>query len=220
MVAFETVRSAVEDAGFLMRGGFHPAGDDTVPGTPATLVLVGNAGPAMWDAFSAARRDEAAPLDSWTRRTLDPVAAAFGATAVYPFDGPPHHPFQQWAKRSEAVHPAPIGALIHPDYGLWHAYRGALLFNEPLDLPTREVADSPCSVCKARFCMRTCPVQAFIPGRYDVASCTGHLGGPAGLDCLEKGCKARRSCPIGLDYLYGPDQMRFHMERFLEAYGP
>ena len=25
-------------------------------------------------------------------------------------------------------HASPLGLLIHPDYGLWHGYRGALLF--------------------------------------------------------------------------------------------
>ena len=37
--------------------------------------------------------------------------------------------------RAEAVAPSPLGILIHPDYGLWHAYRGALAFAERLALP-------------------------------------------------------------------------------------
>ena len=43
--------------GLIVRGGFHPTPADGVPGDPATLVLVGNVGPAMWQAFEAARAD-------------------------------------------------------------------------------------------------------------------------------------------------------------------
>ena len=42
-------------------------------------------------------------------------------SALFPFGGPPHFPFQQWARRAEPVHPSPIGLLIHPIYGLWHS---------------------------------------------------------------------------------------------------
>lgn len=219
MPTFETIRAALEGAGFLCRGGFHPEAEDGFPDGTATVMLAGNAGLDFWPAFKEGRKAERDPLDAWTRRTLDGIAEGFGARTVFPFDGPPFPPFQDWARRAEPVHPSPIGPLIHPDFGLWHAYRGALLFKEHLDLPAPEDWDTPCATCKARFCLMTCPVHAFRPGRYDLTSCTDHIGGPAGIDCMEKGCRARRACPIGLDYAYGPEQMRFHMERFLETYG-
>ena len=64
-----------------------------------------------------ARDGRADPLDRWSRRVVDALAAALGARALYPFDGPPHWPFQRWARRAEAVHVSPLGLLIHPDYG-------------------------------------------------------------------------------------------------------
>ena len=41
--------------GLILRGGFWPSGEDEVPGAPATLLLVGNAGPAMWSHFPPCR---------------------------------------------------------------------------------------------------------------------------------------------------------------------
>lgn len=74
---------------------------------------------------------------------VGPVAEALGATAVYPFQ-PPWQPFQRWAMRAEDVQSSPLGILIHPDYGLWHAYRAALLFDRPLEFPVRQTRASPC----------------------------------------------------------------------------
>ena len=48
---YHDIETAVAATGLTCRGGFHPRPDDGVPGTPATLVMVGTAGPAMWEAF-------------------------------------------------------------------------------------------------------------------------------------------------------------------------
>ncbi|GMQ77036.1 MAG: 4Fe-4S dicluster domain-containing protein [Gammaproteobacteria bacterium] len=102
-----------------------------------TLVLVGVVGGSCWDTFQAAAesRQSPHPLDRWSRRVVTELAAELGAEALFPFGGPPYLPFLRWAQRAEAVHPSPIGPLIHPDYGLWHAYRGALAFAQSIDLP-------------------------------------------------------------------------------------
>src|SRR5579883_2337285 len=112
----------------------------------ATIVLIGMAGREGWRAFagSAERRDGAPhPLDRWSRRVIDAIARASGGRALYPFDGPPYWPFQQWAMRAEPVHVSPLGMLIHPEYGLWHSYRGALAFREAFAIPAIEARASP-----------------------------------------------------------------------------
>ncbi len=38
--------------GLMPFGGFHPSPKDGVPGDPQTLLLVANAGPDMWNAYS------------------------------------------------------------------------------------------------------------------------------------------------------------------------
>lgn len=180
--------------------------------------MVGNAGPAMWQAFARERPAGADAMNRWTRQVVDRVAAALGARALYPFDGPPWHPFQRWAQRAEAVFPSPVGMLVHPRFGLWHAYRAALAFDAAVDgLPPREATGSPCASCAGRPCLTTCPVAAFDGEGYDVPACAAHLERAEGADCVDLGCRARRACPVGRDRTYLPEQARFHMEAFLDA---
>ena len=222
MQGFNDIADAVARYGLIQRGGFHAIDADGVPPLPdgapaATLIMLGNAGPRMWQCFAdSVELADGAPdaLDRWTRRVLGGVAGELGAIALFPFGGPPYLPFQRWAMRAEPVFPSPLGLLIHPEYGLWHAYRGALAFAERLQLPPRPATESPCDACAEKPCLTTCPVGAFSPGAYDVPACARHLDTPAGADCMGEGCRARRACPVGRDYRYAPDQAAFHMRPF------
>jgi hypothetical protein len=204
---------ALAASGLILRGGFHPERDeDGGSEGAATVLLVGNAGPAMWQAFAPHIDGDPHPLDRWTRRVVDPIADEFGAHAVYPF-GPGAPPFQRWALRAEPVRASPLGILIHPEYGLWHAYRAALLFQAKLALPARDEGPSPCDSCAERPCLSACPVGAFSASGYDVAACASHLAGPEAT-CTRLGCHARSACPIGVAWRYPDEQIRFHMAAF------
>ena len=153
------------------------------------------------------------------RTVLTRVADQVGARAVYPFDRP-YLPFQRWSMRAEPCHPSPIGMLIHPEFGLWHALRGALLFTREISIPEVARFPSPCDSCQDRPCLTACPATAFSPTTgYDVPRCVGHLGRPAGQDCIDIGCRARRACPVGGSYRYAAEHARFHMEAFLANAG-
>jgi hypothetical protein len=219
----DDLAAALEPLGMMLRGGFSPAPDDAVPEPARTLLLVGNAGPAMYGPFFSA--DESAEhtadaLDSWTCRMIQPIAARFGARALFPFGGPPWHPFQRWAKRAEGLRASPLGILIHPEFGLWHAYRAALLFDREMAVPASTIAAHPCDTCAAKPCLSTCPVGAITPDGYDVERCAGHVAGAAGAECRSGGCLARRACPIGRDSLYPIPAMEFHMAAFLKGHAP
>ena len=98
------------------------------PGKPE-LALVGNIGSSYWQEFSRSPEfgDGAAdPLDRWSRRVASAVAEELALAPLYPFEGPPYYPFQQWARRAEALEQSPVGVMMHPEYGLWHSYRFAL----------------------------------------------------------------------------------------------
>lgn len=214
----ESLQAALQPLGLIVFGAFHPVADDGVPGDPGSLVLVGNAGPAMWHAFSRDRPTGGDTLDSWVGTRLNAVAETIGATALFPFGGPPFLPFQRWAQRSGSARPSPLGILIHPDYGLWHAYRGALAFSGRLDLPPADGRPSPCENCADKPCLSACPVGAFSATEgYDVVACVAHLATPAGVDCNDLGCRARRACPVGRDHVYAPSQAAFHMAGFRRA---
>ncbi len=218
---YATIAARLTGLGLIARGGFHPEAADGVPGDPAVLVMIGNAGPGMWPVFAREREAGSDPMNRWSRRHIDAVAAELGARALYPFDGPPWYPFQRWAQRAEPVFPSPIGMLIHPEHGLWHAYRGALAFDHAVDgLPERPAVPSPCESCADKPCLTTCPVGAFDGKAYDVPACAAHLRRPEGADCLDLGCRARRACPVGRAATYLPEQAAFHMAAFLGAREP
>jgi len=219
-----------ESRGLRLRGGFAVGAEDGVPpltdGRPAiALVLLGAIGGSLWPAFlcSPELSDGAPdPLDRWSRRVIGRLAAAVGAVALFPFGGPPYLPFQRWARRAEPVAPSPLGLLIHPRYGLWHSYRGALAFAEALALPPREEGESPCQTCAGKPCLAACPVGAFTPGPdegagYDVQGCVAHLRLAAGEPCMQSACLARRACPVAPELAYEAAQARFHMAAFLAA---
>lgn len=213
------------EAGLHARGGFAPAMGETLPGpsggAAGCIVLVGAVGDSHWQAFSAspeAGDGRPDPLDRWSRRIVDALAATLGARALYPFGGPPHWPFQQWARRAEPLHHSPLGLLIHPRYGLWHSYRAALAFARLLPgLPGRLPEPSPCDTCADRPCLRACPVDAFSAAGYDTRACGGWLDRPEGGTCLAAACLARAACPAGVGYRYGPAAAGFHMAAFKGA---
>ncbi len=234
----KTIISALGHVGLDYRGGFHPGNEDgvpdctfgpsdgntAIPDRPGTLILAGNIGGSMWSAFQAGRRREPHALDKWTKRVMTDVIRKLepslgDVVACYPSDGPPYLPFQRWAMRGDQVYPSPIGPLIHPVHGLWHAYRGALMFRRKINLPPPEAKSNPCNDCSDKPCLSGCPVQAIGQGFYDVKGCAAHLMKPSGEPCLEFGCLARSACPVGPGRPYPEAQTRFHMGIFRDTYG-
>ncbi len=212
---YQTISDRVEATGMAVRGGVHPSDADNVPVAGLTAIVVGNTGGSFWDRFRAREHHMADPLDDWTRRQLNAAAADLKATIVFPFGGPPYHPIMQWAQNAEAVYPSLYGPLIHPKLGLWHAYRGLLVFAERLDLPARTPHANPCTTCDGNPCLSACPVGAVTQSAFARDTCAEYLAGDEGRDCMQNGCAARRACPIGAGHRYPSDQIQFHMQAFL-----
>ncbi len=183
--------------------------------TPAALILIANAGPIFWDRFQAERQDEADPMDAWTRRILTPIAAAFNMDPLFPFDGPPFLPFHSWGYAAGAFHPSPNIPAIHPVFGSWFGLRGAFLSPHPHPHSYGAPAENPCDSCTTGSCFETCLGSALTHEGYDIKSCLAHIAGDDKGLCLSYGCRARRACPIGQDYIYSPEQAEFHMRGFL-----
>ena len=207
--------------GLKLRGAFHDEGssDGGLAGA-RTILVIGNAGSAFWQAFSRHRREEDNPMDRWVRRIVDPLAAECGGRARYPSDGPPYLPMQKLALRAEPgqAMPSPIGLLMHRRYGLWHAYRAVIECPGHWPLPDPPAGDAEmfgCDVCADRPCLHACPVRAFGADGYDVTACRGHVASKKGRPCLTGGCLCRHACPVGQDYAYPPGQAHFHMQSFL-----
>lgn len=227
------LEAALAGHGLCLRGWVFPDADAApklaAGGAASAIALVGHGGGGFWPTFEAWRDEHpgiADPLDSWSKALIAPLAADAGGEAVFPSDRP-WHPFQQWAMAAEGLKPSPLGMLIHPDYGLWHGYRGAVLFSRQaiarLGLTPQAVADRrpapathPCEACADKPCLSPCPVGAFAATGFDVAACRAHLRtDPGRQGCMISGCMARDACPVGRTYRYSDAQVQFHMTAYL-----
>jgi len=210
---FNRVADLASQHGISLLGGLHPDREKTV-------LMLGYGGPEMWQVFAKSVEysdgsDD--PMDRWSERVITNIANELGATAYFPFGGPPYHPFIQWAKQAEPLWSSPIGMSIHAERGLWSSWRGALGFDQRIELPKTPDNEQPCISCSDQSCLSACPVDAFEGGNYDTAACAAYLQTDAGQDCLGNGCLARRACPVGQRFAHIPDQATFHMGRFLKA---
>lgn len=236
-------RSSLEQAlaphGLRVRGGLIPQGSDGLPLLPegrgaAVIWMVGQVGSECWKAFSSSTffdDEQPDPMDRWSKSIGNALAKRWGGLALYPSDGPPYFPFQQWAKRAAPLRVSPLMLQIHPEYGLWHAYRFALLLPalHAADLQavshSTKLADADadadtdvCLACDGQPCLSACPVDAFAGATLDVAACAAYLHGLEGPACVQAGCQARRACPVGAAFSYVPEHAEFHMAAFVEKH--
>ena len=222
MLAVEEIATALSANGLILRGGFNFASGETSPtghsGAPIrSVLLVGQAGAEPWPHFLRWRENQpqamANPLDTWSRQVIGEVAEKFGARAVSPSDRP-YLPFQQWAMRAEGLKPSPLGILMHPHYGLWHAYRGALLFEDEIALPEPREVIHLCDTCVEKPCLKSCPLDAYSTDGFAYESCLAHVRGQHGEPCCSGGCLDRNACPYGTTYRYPAEVQAFHMASF------
>lgn len=220
----DRIASALLANGLILRGGFNFTLGDAPPpgqsGAPAkSVLLVGQAGAAPWPHFLRWQEKQsriiANPLDTWSRDVIGAVAETFGARAVSPSDKP-YLPFQQWAMLAEGLKRSPLGILMHPRYGLWHAYRGALLFEQQLPIEAAEAPIHLCDSCVEKPCLKSCPVDAYSAQGFAYQSCLAHVRGANGGPCRTGGCLDRNACPYGTAYRYPVEVQAFHMAAFAD----
>ncbi len=185
-------------------GGFHDDG--------TTTVLLGPLEPGFWAYVSDRPEFQSGvsdPLDAWSRWTITALGYVTGSTPIFPFGGPPYHPFITWALRSGEAWQSPVDLLVHKDAGLLVSYRGALVFDHLIELPAP--ARNPCVSCEGQPCRSACPVGALGPESYDVPTCKAHIDTDP---ICQTGCRVRLACPISQSYPRDHEQTAFHMKAF------
>ena len=235
-ISIENLKQFAGEFGLVSRGGFKVKNGDGVPDIEDKkakyLLLFGNAGSSIWENFSLSSEYQASkyqdekedPLDRWSERIGKQMAREFSGLALFPF-GKPLHPFLQWAKRSESLNSSKLGMIIHPQYGLWHAYRFAIAFPvdiagsvdivEPAHVHAHALIENDiCARCEDQPCLKTCPVDAFSEGNYAVKDCYKFLAKKGQESCMKGGCQARLACPEGVNFRYKADHGKFHMDAF------
>ncbi|TXH98849.1 MAG: ferredoxin [Pseudorhodobacter sp.] len=193
-------------------GGFHAEDDPSLPPGTRSLLMIGPKEPGFWPHLQAQPEWDGAPdpIDRWSRRVIGQLACDIGAKALFPFGGPPYHPFYQWALRTGRVWDSPVRLLIHASQGLMVSFRGALAIKEVVGLPPP--AAKPCDACP-KACLAACPAGALGEGGYDVPACHAYLSG-GDRDCMKSGCLVRRACPVSATYARMPEQSAYHMGQF------
>ncbi|MGL4236098.1 ferredoxin [Tabrizicola sp.] len=195
-------------------GGLAVAeGEGGFPKGTRTLLLLGPREPGFWAHLTSQPEwdGQPDPVDRWSRRVIGRLACDLGAKALFPFGGPPYHPFYQWALRTGRVWESPVRLLVHARQGLMVSFRGALALKEVLDLPP--AAPRPCDTCPAP-CLTACPAEALTAAGYDVPRCHAFLDRPEGQDCMAGGCLVRRACPVSQSYARLLEQSAYHMGQF------
>ena len=194
-------------------GGFAAGPEDCLPSGTRTLLLLGPREPGFWPHLKAQPEwsgDD--PVDRWSRRVIGTMACDLGAKALFPFGGPPWHPFYKWALKSGRCWDSPVRLLVHDEAGLFVSFRGALALKEAVSMPPAPAR--PCDTCIAKPCLTACPPRALTIDGYDLQNCHTYLDTVAGQDCMTTGCAVRSTCPLSLAYARMPEQSAYHMGQF------
>ena len=192
-------------------GGFTCEDEPGLPAGTRSVLLLGPLEPGYWAHVKAQPEwGKPDPIDRWSRRVIGRTACDLGAKALFPFGGPPYHPFYQWALRTGRIWDSPVRLLVQAEQGLLVSFRGALALKERVEVPR---AVSPCEDC-ARPCLTACPAAALGAAGYDVPACHAYLSGPSGGDCMNFGCAVRRACPVSQGYARLAEHSAYHMGTF------
>lgn len=192
-------------------GGFACEDEDGLPAGTRTVLMLGPAEPGYWAHVQAQPEwGGLDPVDKWSRRVIGGMACDLGAKALFPFGGPPYHPFYQWALRTGRVWDSPVRLLVQAEQGLMVSFRGVLALKQRIEVPP--VAERPCDSC-AKPCLSACPAGALGASGYDVPACHAYLDS-AGADCMNFGCAVRRACPLSAAYARLPEHSAYHMGQF------
>jgi len=176
-----------------------------------SLVLLGQAGTALWDHIQQLQGNPQDPFDVVSLR----LAASFVTDhlgdphwqVVYP--GPALLPLGRLAELVGWGRASPLGLTINDEYGLWLAHRVAFLVDAPLPATEAVGFPHPCDSCIGKPCVDACPASAVdaVSG-FDIAPCSEHRIRDDSVCAYQ--CLARLACPVGAEYRYGPEQMAHH----------
>lgn len=103
---YAAVLSAAQSRHLTISGAFHPSDDDGTPQGTQTLVLLSPLEPGFWNHFKGtpeAQDSQRDPMDRWSTRIITGLAAECSGTALFPFGGPPWHPFIAWATKCDSI---------------------------------------------------------------------------------------------------------------------
>ena len=179
-----------------------------------TTVLIANAGTTLWHSMKQAGMSSGAdPVDRYSVHLARQYAERFlntEAEILYPSDYPIS--LREIGAKTGWSYTTPMGITIHPKFGTWYAYRALFMVKTQLPASSPLLADHPCESCTDKPCITVCPSGAVGEnGSFGLETCAKYRiedHSPCAYQCL-----SRISCPVGTEYHYVPEQMKYHYNR-------
>jgi len=177
------------------------------------LLLFGNGGGAFWQALRLAGMEGEHPVDCFSvdcvTRYMAEALPGSRYQVLYP--GAAVIPLQTLGRLAGWHHPSPMMVGINERWGVWFAYRVALLADTELTPTVPWTAPSPCDGCGDRPCVGACPAGALNTGSLHLDRCLIYRRREDSL-CRDT-CMARVACPVGAAHRYSDEQIRYHYGR-------
>lgn len=175
------------------------------------LVVVGHAGQRMWQVLAPERGNSMDPVDDFSKRHSSYFAENYLNDAswqlLYPADL--FFPLNELGELVGWGKPSPLGLGIHPQYGLWWAYRTVFLTKTELPLTQPAGHAHPCDSCLGKPCITICSATALdTTSGFNVYACADYRiesDSKCGQQCL-----ARLACPVGAEHRYKREQINYH----------
>lgn len=224
---FDNPYCAIDHA-ILSQGGLNMQAVFSVTGLPAglqqklaeadpaasphrQLLLIGNGGELFWQRSREFVARTEHPLDEFAldtvQRFLAEVAPGVRYRVLYP--GPSLIPLQTLGALAGWHHPSPMMVGINDYWGMWYAYRVALVADTDFTPSARVDSVSPCLTCADKPCLAACPADALgLEDGLRLERCLDHRVAPAS-NCAGT-CLARVACPVGSQHRYPDEQIDYH----------
>lgn len=175
------------------------------------LLLTGHGGRLFWQKLQEVGMKTADPVDTFsTQLTTQFINDYLGNPRhlqLYPF-GDYLVPLTQLGEWVGWSHPSPLGQGISEQFGVWFAYRTAVLVNGNFPTTPRIQTESPCQSCAAKPCITTCPAGAVQVEEFQIPPCVNFRLSDHS-PCADR-CLARMACPVAPEHRYTLPQIQYH----------
>lgn len=212
---FKTVAASTADAAIKspIKTGLLQAGAKSV-------VVIANYGGEMWKALQAdieinhgQYADITDPVDLFSSTAIEAAAEELRRKGIAVYTAYPwrqeaggYLPFQAWGVSAGMGSMSIVGVVVHPEYGSWNSFRGALILDAEIEPDASLDGFDPCADCKAP-CIAACPAGAISKSGCNVQKCLGARLFDSRCECL---CSAREACVFGIEHKFHRDEITYH----------
>ena len=174
------------------------------------LVLIGHLGRTLWQNINTNGVGTEHPIDEYTVESIEQYFSNFYADNHYEiiYPGEAVIGLQQLGVEAGWHNTSPFKVGINDKWGSWFAYRAVVLADTNFEVTERSKLKSPCPDCASKICMSSCPAGALDSGELNFNACIEYR--KQNMSACKQTCLARISCPVGDEYKYSDEQVKYH----------